>query len=504
MSLSSQRPRPPRPISRREALLLAGAGGAGLLLGACGGGSMMGGRSRDPRSAAQGDVPSTPGWVEPPVLASTAGLLEADLKLAPKLVPYGAGSRWALTVNGTSPGPTLRVRPGDRLRLVLDNQTEHATNLHTHGLHVSPSGNSDNPFVEVRAGERFAYEVAIPPDHPGGLFWYHPHHHGRVAEQLFAGLFGAIIVEDDFDRLPAVAEARERLLLVHDATPAGSASTAASASMMEQMTGREGGVVLVNGVPLPTIQATTGALERWRILNASASRFYRLILSGHRFSIVAGDGGRLASAADAVSVLLVPGERIEAFVQPAAPGSYVLETSAVDRGSADMGMGMGGMMGGSANLSSAANLLHFVVTGEASDAAPVPSPGHEVEELRRARVDRTRALTLNMGMMRFSIDGRAFDPSRVDIHAVRGSIEEWTIQNRSTMDHPFHLHVWPFQVIDQSRGSAPSGWKDVVNVPAGGWVRIRMRFSDYAGRSVYHCHIVDHEDLGMMGVIEVA
>ena len=116
------------------------------------------------------------------------------------MVPDGSGSRWALTVNGTTPGPTLRVKPGDRMRLVLDNRTGHRTNLHTHGLHVSPPGNADNPFLDIAAGAQFTYEIDIPRDHPGGLYWYHPHLHHHVAEQVFAGFFGAIIVEDGSTR----------------------------------------------------------------------------------------------------------------------------------------------------------------------------------------------------------------------------------------------------------------------------------------------------------------
>jgi FtsP/CotA-like multicopper oxidase with cupredoxin domain len=106
-------------------------------------------------------------------------------------------------------------------------------------------------------------------------------------------------------------------------------------------------------------------------------------------------------------------------------------------------------------------------------------------------------------MNTFLIDGRSFDPDRVDLRARLGTVEEWTVRNTSTMDHPFHLHVWPFQVVEQSRGTPAAGWKDVVNVPAGGWAKVRIRFADFGGKSVFHCHILDHEDMGMMGTIEV-
>jgi len=108
------------------------------------------------------------------------------------------------------------------------------------------------------------------------------------------------------------------------------------------------------------------------------------------------------------------------------------------------------------------------------------------------------------GMMGFTINGREFNEARTDTAVAAGSVEEWTLTNRSPMDHPFHLHVWPMQVIEEKGQAVDSVlWQDVVNVPANGRVKVRVAFKDFVGRSVYHCHILDHEDLGMMGVIEV-
>ncbi|HEY5155216.1 MAG TPA: multicopper oxidase domain-containing protein, partial [Acidimicrobiales bacterium] len=127
------------------------------------------------------------------------------------MVAYGSGTRWALTYNGSTPGPTMRVRPGDVLTVTLDNRLDAPTNLHTHGLHVSPGGDSDNIFVMVEPGRQHTYRYEIPADHPSGTFWYHPHHHGLVAPQVFGGLAGAIIVEDAIDRLPELTAATSRL-----------------------------------------------------------------------------------------------------------------------------------------------------------------------------------------------------------------------------------------------------------------------------------------------------
>lgn len=244
-------------LSRRRMLGLMGGAAAGVLLASCTDDEDEPGPTGEegrPTATPRSEETATPGqgsataWFEPNVLQSKDGLLAVTLRLSGGTVPYGNATRWALLVNGTTPGPTLRVKPGDRLRIRLENATEHSTNLHTHGLHVSPSGNADNPFIEIAAGESFQYEIDIPADHPGGLHWYHPHWHHHVAEQLFAGFFGAIVVEDAFDAMPEVTAAQERLILLQDTRPGADEAAVTSTSMMDQMMGREGTVVLVNGI----------------------------------------------------------------------------------------------------------------------------------------------------------------------------------------------------------------------------------------------------------------
>lgn len=485
-----------RRLTRRHFLEMGGGAAAAFLLGGCGEDSPA-----SPTPGPGAAYSATPGgseglFPEPPTIRSANGRLETTLVVAPTMVPHGTGSRWALAVNGTSPGPTLRVRPGDQLRIRLDNQSGHATNIHTHGLRVSPEGNADNPFIEIPAGETFDYEIDIPADHPGGLFWYHPHLHHHVAEQLFAGFFGAIIVEDTFDSLPEIEAAHERLLLIHDAKPGATESAVMSATAMEQMNGREGSVVLVNGVATPQIAATVGQLERWRILNASPSRFYELSLRGQSLMVVGSDGGRLSEASPQDTIRIVPGERVEVLIWPEKPGNYTLETLAVDRGTAGMGMGR--------QATSAGATLARLSVGEGRPASGPPSLRFPpLDDLTGLTPDASRELTFSMQGTNVRIDGRQFDPGRIDIRAPFATVEEWTVRNTSTMDHPFHLHIWPLRVVASSSGAVQPGWKDVVNVPAGGWVRFRVRFDGLRGKTVYHCHILDHEDMGMMGVIEV-
>ena len=191
------------PIERRTALLLGGAGLLGTSIGAAG---LWWSRPPATLDPLTGET-----FTEPPVLRSEAGTLEVRLEAASGTRSVAGREATTLGYNDGLPGPTLRVSPGDTLRIELVNSLQEPTNLHVHGLHVSPQGNGDNVFVSVEPGESFVYEHRLPDDHPPGVYWYHPHHHGTVADQLFAGLYGAIIVEDD-----AVAVDRERVMVVSD------------------------------------------------------------------------------------------------------------------------------------------------------------------------------------------------------------------------------------------------------------------------------------------------
>ncbi|TFD81540.1 multicopper oxidase family protein [Cryobacterium sp. Sr8] len=478
-------------ISRRGILLL---GGLGVTATAVGGAGLLWGSSVR--------TPPGPRFAEPTELASKAGRLRVRLTAAGGRVRLGDRDASALTFNGGIPGPTLRLKAGDRLSVRLRNELQDPTNLHVHGLHVSPEGSGDNPFVMVEPGDAFDYEYELPADHPPGVYWYHPHHHGTVADQVAGGLFGAIIVEDP----EPIEAARERLLLISDVSLDGSGQIA-DVSPMARMLGREGDLVLVNGRLTPRLAARPGERERWRVVNACVSRYLRLRLDGARLQLIGIDSGRFSSPRDVDEVLLAPGNRADLLVTTTA-GTASLRAAPYDRGDA------GGMMGGGSpgTLSGAVLLATLAVEGEAVPALPEVSAQPTPRDLRSAPVTARRELTFAMGMgagmgggmMSFTINGREFDAGRVDTTAAEGSVEEWTLVNDSPMDHPVHLHVWPMQLIEvNGREVEAVPRQDVVNVPARSRVRVRIAFDRFTGRSVYHCHILDHEDNGMMGVIEV-
>ncbi|WP_343938521.1 multicopper oxidase domain-containing protein, partial [Pseudonocardia zijingensis] len=178
----------PRPISRRRALVFGGAGVAALAVGTAGWITTAGSTSAGGPGAAGEPL------ARPPELTARDGRLQVELVAAAGARLAGQDTR-ALGFNGSSPGPTLRVRPGDELAVRLTNRLDQPTNLHTHGLRVSPEGNGDNPFVRIDPGASFDYRILVPADHPPGTHWYHPHHHGAVADQLFGGLAGALLVD---------------------------------------------------------------------------------------------------------------------------------------------------------------------------------------------------------------------------------------------------------------------------------------------------------------------
>ncbi len=400
----------------------------------------------------------------------------------------------------------LELRRAIPRSITLENGLDAPTNLHTHGLHVSPEGDSDNVFVMVDPGETHTYRYQIPADHPSGTFWYHPHHHGQVAVQVFGGLAGAIVIDDGIDELPEFAAATSRILVLADPN-VGDSSAVLGGSMMDAMFGREGSAIVVNGRQHPRMQASTGTLEHWRLVNASPSRYYALHLEGLQMHLVASDVGRFDRPHLVNEVVLVPGERAEVLIPIDEPGIHPFITRTVDRGG--MGMMGGGMGNRSAANRATTEIAVLEITGDSATSSALPAVLADIRMPPDAEVIRTRTVTIAMQMGmgggdgQFTIDGRSFDADRVDIISQLDTTEDWSIRNTSPMDHPFHLHVWPFRVIDTSNGAElPQGWKDTVNVPANQTVTIRIPVRDFTGKSVYHCHILDHEDLGMMGIID--
>ncbi|ELS02921.1 putative multicopper oxidase [Xenococcus sp. PCC 7305] len=486
-----------RPLNRRQFLALGVSSASAVFLA-----SRVTGQSLPPA---------------PNQYVSKDGLLDIALDARYEAVNLAGEQAYLYSYNGQIPAPQLEAKPGDSVRIRFTNNLPQPTNIHYHGLHVPPTGNADNIFLNIPSGETFTYEFTIPDNHPGGTFYYHPHLHGWVAEQVFAGLGGAFIIRGELDAIPEIQAAQEVFLFLKD-FDLDANGRVPQPWHMAQMMGREGSLVTANGQVNPTLSIPKGGLLRLRLVNASTSRFYRLALEDHPLYLIATDGIPLSEPVELRELLLTPGERAEILVRgEREPNQYRLLALPYNRGG--MGMMGGGMMGrgmmgrgmGSGMMvqsdwESTRNLATLTYAGQV-ETLPLPQKLIPVETLPEPQ--RVRRFILNHGMspgmgMVFLINGRAFDHQRVDTQVSLNTIEDWEITNTGVMDHPFHLHTNPFQVI--SRNGQPESfraWKDTVLVRAGETVRFRVRFTDFPGKTVYHCHILDHEDLGMMGTIEM-
>ncbi|MEO0541926.1 MAG: multicopper oxidase domain-containing protein, partial [Cyanobacteria bacterium P01_A01_bin.105] len=257
-------------------------------------------------------------------IVSQDGLLE--LSLTARTLARVDEPTELLTYNAQSPGPVLEARAGDTVRLTLINRLETPTNLHHHGLHISPQ--VDNVFLEVPPGERHTYEFQIPANHPAMTGWYHPHSHLNVAPQVFGGLAGALIIRGELDDIPELQQAEEALLVLQDfgATPS-------VPHALGRRWGREGILQLANGQRNPVVPVGQNGLLRLRLVNASASRIYRLRLQDHPWFLMATDRGAIAAPTALDTLVLAPGERAEVLI-PAQqePGDYRLLSLPYDRG----------------------------------------------------------------------------------------------------------------------------------------------------------------------------
>jgi FtsP/CotA-like multicopper oxidase with cupredoxin domain len=430
--------------------------------------------------------PAAETFRQPSEVASRAGVLR--LSLAPVLSTVDvAGQKVTLMAyNGDYIPPTLRVHPGDTIRLRFPNGLDQPTNLHVHGLAVSPRGNSDNPFLQIAAGHTEEYEIHVPADHTPGLFWYHPHPHRLSDMQTRNGMSGAIIVEGLLDSFPTLRHVRERVLLLKDLQ--------VEHGRVAHISIGKNALRTINGVVNPVIVLRPGETELWRIANVGADVYYELSLEGHRFEVVARDGHRLAHIEPADTLELSPGARIEALVTAGAPGVHLLHDGDVDTGPAG-------------NRYTGTTMATVRVQGPPARPAVLPAALLPVEDLR-AKVANRRTIVFSESKDgdTFFIDGKTFDMNRTDVRVKLGAVEEWTIRNDADELHSFHIHQTHFQVVEIDGVPQPAdGYRDIVDVPIGGSVKVVIPFTDpvIVGRFVYHCHILSHEDRGMMATIEV-
>ncbi len=409
-----------------------------------------------------------------------------------------------MTYNGYYPAPTIRVRNGDIFRVNFTNSLPYTaqtnllgyqkniTNLHTHGLHVSPEEPSDAAHLRIMPGDSYNYEYDLSMQEGGTFNFYHPHHHGVSAEQYWAGLCGALIVEDE---ITSLSNYETHIMILKDITLSGS-EPAPHSMMMDYMHGKEGNIIMVNGQVNPVLPIKPGQVQRWRILNASNARFFKLSLQNHSMYLIGTDSGLLDKPYLRSQILISPGERVDILVKASSTtGSYKFLSLPYSR------MGM--------NTSAQITLLTLSVEGSKTNGGLPLSvdPSAQRLDTNTISVAAQRTLTLSMGQANAYINGQDFDVNPYTIMSDLDTYEVWTIVNQSGMDHPFHQHVNPSQILSISGADSSyppyttlPAWKDVVLVPKGGSVTMLVPVMDYAGMTMFHCHILEHEDIGMMGM----
>jgi suppressor of ftsI len=443
-----------------------------------------------PRYPVAATFPAASGrpWREPVELHSRHGMLRATIPVDETVVNVAGAPVRAKTYRGSFPGPTLRVRPGDTIELRVVNQLDEPTNLHEHGFHVSPIGISDDVLRVMPGGTANSVRVEIPRTMTTGTYWYHAHLHGIVEEQVFAGLSGVIIVEGLVDHLPhALRNIPDHLVALKDLQVRGGAIVDRNIDSGAPTTRT------VNGQVNPVLRVQTNRVQLLRLANISADIWYRLALEGVRFRVIAEDANPVGQVWHARRLLLPPGKRYDVLVRWPREGTYLLQTLPMSTGP-------------TGDTYPGRRLATVRVTGPSAPDSRWPRSLGPLPRLAHAHIDRVRHLTFSedSATNRFFINGRQYDATRVNQVVRLGAVEEWVIRNTSRELHPFHLHVDDFQVvaINGHRYDA-RGLQDTVPLPIGGTVRIRMHFRDFLGAFVYHCHILAHEDAGMMGIVEV-
>ncbi|MEH0986031.1 multicopper oxidase family protein [Micromonospora sp. CPCC 205556] len=390
-------------------------------------------------------------------------------------------------------GPTLRAKRGERVVVNVVNRLPEETSVHWHGMHL-PARMDGGPHQTIRPGATWSPSWRV--DQPAATLWYHPHPHGATEEHVYRGLAGLFLLDDDREAalpLPRHYGVDDIPVIVQDRSFSGSGQFRRTRNTISSI-GVLGDTLLVNGTVGPYLDVTTERV-RLRLVNASTARLYDFgFADGRRFDLIASDGGLLPRTARLDRVRLSPGERAE-IVVTVRPGERItLRSTGPD-------LGAGALADRFAGGRDRFDVLELRAADRLVASPAVPDALAPMDRLDPASATTTRTLEfLGRG-----INGRSMELDRIDFAATRDTTEVWEVVNRDGTPHNFHVHDVQFQVLTDG-GEAPppalGGWKDTVYLPPHRPIRIALRFTDHSDPDVpymYHCHLLYHEDAGMMG-----
>jgi suppressor of ftsI len=480
---------------------------------------------------------STSGWIASLWLlvasASGQGRILPELPQASTPVTLEAATdpvtgKSEFRFRGNNTPPVIRVQPGSVLNVEYKNELAaqskedcvghpcmQMTNLHFHGLHVSPNAPQDDVLdMMASPGETLHYSVQVPPQQPPGLYWYHTHSHGESYVQDLDGMSGAIVVEGIERYVPGVRNMRERILVLRNLVlPTDAAKRKSVMESVEMQTTQCGAAAekpeaafTVNGSLRPKIEIAPGERQFWRIVNASPDLYADLDLDSGSFEIVALDGMPLAYHDRSIRtrsmshVLVPPAGRVEAIVTgPSADSQVALRTRCFDTGP-----------DGDSNP---AMVLADIVSAKPSSLQARPALGgspvyttFSPTTLKRVEAsDPQFVVTFTEDKQGFYINGQKFEMNSGPMLTVDvGSLQRWRVMNSTKEVHPFHIHQVHFLPYAADRKAVKDpAWVDTVNVPYGSSVDLVMDFTDpiIRGMSLFHCHLLKHEDKGMMAKV---
>ena len=487
-----------------------------------------------------GGAGPAPGATHPPITGDLANPLEvrssggvASVSLAAVIDPSTGGP--AISYNGALVIPTIRVSPGDTIDVTYANELPtstsepfNATSLHFHGLSVSPNAPGDDSIdILAMPGQTLHYQIAIPATQPPGVYWYHPHPHGESNWQVYNGMTGAIVVDGVAKIDAATSGLPERIMILrnvlqapkfsslavlrgeHAAAVARSSASTAS-TVCSQPFGIGGEYTTVNGRPAGgEILMQPGAKQLWRLINASADGYFDLSVDGESLQLVSIDGVALkeypGGAEQTVSdVVIPPAGRADVIVTGPAHSGVAFRTTCFDTGP-----------GGDPNPS---QVLGTIANGTPAALPAVPAPGATpralgtYDEAIGSAIAQQRTVAFTEDANGFYLNGQAYSPTAAPMFVAQsGTVERWTLTNATTEVHDFHMHQVHFIVQDVDGVAQPTRWTDAFTLPiahADGspsvtHVLIDFRDPTIRGTFLFHCHLLEHEDGGMMAKIQV-